>query len=157
MLLLLKAASRVSIATTAVVVLLIAGATAAVVLLSAIALLVALPSVFGATAATARLRRGRGGASAGGASVGRGGSYHRGCLGLDLVVISNAKFLEQQCIARRSEGRQDGGTSEVVGGAGETWVEATLQVEDELRLMNGVAEVEEGTDGGLHLMAVVGN
>lgn len=45
----------------------------------------------------------------------------------------------------------------MVGGAGETWVEATLQVEDELRLMNGVAEVEEGTDGGLHLMAVVGN
>ena len=99
----------------------------------------------------------RGVASAPGA-VGVGAvGCDEGSLGLDLYRVGVAKLLENQRVPRRGEGRQDRGARDVVGRAGEARVDAAEEVEDELGLGDGVANVAEGISRRLHALTIVGD
>ena len=73
------------------------------------------------------------------------------------MCIGNSQLFEQQGVARRGEGGQNGGAGDVVGGARKTRVEPTQQVEEKLRFGYGVADVAEGIGSSLHLLTIIGN
>ena len=87
-------------------------------------------------------------AAAGGS---RAGDERRG--GGDLLPIREAQLLEGELVARVGEGEAGGG--DVVGGAGKLFVQPAEEIEDELRLIDGMADVAELVGGGLDAEAVV--
>lgn len=76
-------------------------------------------------------------------------------LGRNRAFIGEAEFLQHELLASGGEVRQRVGVGNVVGGAGETWVEAAEEVEDELRVGDGAADITERVGGGLHTLGIV--
>lgn len=126
LLLLVEVATRIFVTAAAGVVLATIAATTTIVP-ATIATLVTL-AIVGTTTTTTRLGRSCSGAGTGGARGSRGDSRHHGCFSLNLVLIGKAKLFQQQSIARRGEGRQNGSAGDVVGSAGEAGVKAAQQI-----------------------------
>jgi hypothetical protein len=123
---LVEVATRIFVTAAAGVVLATIAATTTIVP-ATIATLVTL-AIVGTTTTTMRLGRSCSGAGTGGARGSRGDSRHHGCFSLNLVLIGKAKLFQQQSIARRGEGRQNGSAGDVVGSAGEAGVKAAQQI-----------------------------
>jgi len=126
---------------------------AALALLPAAAATTWVAAAAGATAVTS-LSTGSGAAAVGGAAVGTARCVE--CrLGRNRAFIGEAEFLQHELLASGGEVRQRVGVGNVVGGAGETWVEAAEEVEDELRVGDGAADITERVGGGLHTLGIV--
>lgn len=136
----------------------VAAGVAVVVAAAVLALVLAAVAAVAAAGAVLLLpTAARGVASAPGA-VGVGAvGCDEGSLGLDLYRVGVAKLLENQRVPRIGEGRQDRGARDVVGRAGEARVDAAEEVEDELGLGDGVANVAEGISRRLHALTIVGD
>jgi hypothetical protein len=71
----------------------------------------------------------------------------------DLLPVGEAELLEGDLVARVGEGEARGG--DVIGGTGVLLVQPAEEVEDKLRLIDGMADVVELVGGGLDAEAVV--
>jgi hypothetical protein len=91
----------------------------------------------------------------GAAGGGRGGAGDEGGGGGDLLPVGEAKLLQGELVPSVGEGEV--GSSDVVGSAGVVLFQATEEVEDQLRLGDGVADVAELVGGRLDAEAVVVN
>jgi hypothetical protein len=87
----------------------------------------------------------------------RGGSSSEGHFRNDLGLIGEHGLLESEHGACLAEGRERGRVGDVVGGDEEHGVEARDEIEDELSVRNGVADVAKRVSGGLDTLAVVGD
>ena len=70
-----------------------------------------------------------------------------GSVGGDLVVVGEAKFLQAKHVHCLGEGRQ-------WPRVGEAWVDAVQQVEHQLAIQDGVADVAKGVGSLLQLRGV---
>jgi hypothetical protein len=103
-----------------------------------------------------------------GAGLGRGGGAttparagttggDEGSAGSNLVVVGEAQLLESEHVVRRDECGEGCVVGDDVGRVGEARVEAAKEVEDELGVLHGVADITEGVGGGFHALAVGGD
>jgi hypothetical protein len=86
-----------------------------------------------------------------------GGSSSEGRLGDDLGLVGEHGLLESEHGAGLAEGGEWGCVGDVFGSDGELGVEAIDEVEDELSLRNGVADITERVDEGFDALVVVGD
>jgi len=82
-----------------------------------------------------------------------GGGYHSGGR-RGLLIVGEAQFLEGEHLARPGKGGQHGGVGDVVGGGAEARIEAAEETEDELLVVDGFADVPEGSGLDLERLAV---
>jgi hypothetical protein len=99
---------------------------------------------------------GRGGGAVTPARAGTAGG-DEGSAGSDLVGVGEAQLLESEHVARHGEGGDGCVVGDDVGRVEETRVEAAKEVEDELGVIHGVADITLGVDSGLHALAVGGD
>ncbi|KAJ1256477.1 hypothetical protein BS78_K015300 [Paspalum vaginatum] len=79
------------------------------------------------------------------------GSEERGP-GMDLGLVGETKFLEGELVACLCEVGEDNGVGEVVHCVGEARVDPSQEVEDELRVLHGMADIVEGVSRCLHAL-----
>jgi hypothetical protein len=79
------------------------------------------------------------------------------CLRGDLGLICKHGLLEGEHGASLAKGGERDDVSYVVGCGGELGVQATDEVEDELGLEDGVADVAKRVDEGFDVVIVIGN
>jgi hypothetical protein len=84
----------------------------------------------------------------------RGGGYE-GRLRDDLGFIGDHGLLEGKHRVRPAEGREWSGVDDVVSGDRELGVQTAHEVEDELRLRDGVTDIAKRVSEGLHALTVV--
>jgi hypothetical protein len=111
-----------------------------------------------ATTAAAPTRIGTGVTSTVAAAVRAWGHRGGGCEGRlrdDLGLIGDHGLLEGKHRACPAEGGERSGVGDVVGGDGELGVQAANEVEDELRLRDGVTDITKRVSEGLHALTVV--
>lgn len=102
-----------------------------------------------AAAATAT----RGGRATTRATIGGGGSGDQGCGRLDLRLIREVQFLDEELIVSIREAEVGG--SDDVSGVGVGLVHPAEQVQNKDRLVDGLADITQLVSGGLHKEAVV--
>jgi hypothetical protein len=86
-----------------------------------------------------------------------GGSSSEGHFGNDLGLVGEHGQLESEHGACLPEGKEWGHVGDVVSGDGELGVEAADEVEDELSLQNGMADITERVAEGVDMLVVVGD
>jgi hypothetical protein len=76
-------------------------------------------------------------------------------LGRNSALVGEVELLQHELLASGGEVRQPVQVGDVVGGDGEAGVEATEEVQDELWVGDGAADIAEHVGGGLHPLRVV--
>jgi hypothetical protein len=106
-----------------------------------------------AAACRCLLRTSRGAAAARARAGGGGGK--ESCGGRRLDLVGEAELLEFQEIKSRGEVGKDGGVGDVVCGVAEAGIDAAEKIEDELRVLDWMADVPEIGGLPLHDLSVL--